>query len=166
MLDDAGSPSSIQSGAYSYTSQFCPEDHEMDSGPSNPDQHLISRSNKPLRFCADDYQKPRQFKARNQTLQCQVLTESDRDPASVISRRMINRRLSRNRSLVDVHSQLLHLSLREEVNKRRLFRTVGEVENIGFQSPFEIGKAPQSGASCFISSSRNKKGPRIQNRRN
>ncbi|KAI6670883.1 hypothetical protein NL676_005768 [Syzygium grande] len=76
-------------------------------------------------------------------------------------------RLSRNRSLVDVHSQLLHLSLLEEVNKRRLSRTVGAVENIGFQAPLEISRnVPQIGGSCFISSSRNKKGHRIQNRRN
>ena len=45
------------------------------------------------------------------------------------------RRLTRNWSLVDVHSQLLHESLVEEVNKRRLFNTVGAVENIGFQAP-------------------------------
>ncbi|XP_048139270.1 probable serine/threonine-protein kinase WNK4 isoform X2 [Rhodamnia argentea] len=167
MPDDMSSPSSLQSGTYSYTSYCCPEDHEVNSGPSNPDQHLISTSNKPLRFCADDYHRPRQFNVRSQTLQCQVLTESDRDSASVINRRMIGRRLSRNRSLVDVHSQLLRLSLLEEVNKRRLFRTVGAVENIGFQAPFEISrKAPQIGGSCVISSSRHEKGQRIQNRRN
>ncbi|XP_056176095.1 probable serine/threonine-protein kinase WNK4 isoform X2 [Syzygium oleosum] len=167
MPDDTSSPSSIQSGTYSHTSYFCPEDHEVNPGPSNPDQHLISRSNKPTRLCADDYQRPRQFKVRSQTLQCQVLTESDRDSASIINRRMMGRRLSRNRSLVDVHSQLLHLSLLEEVNKRRLSRTVGAVENIGFQAPLEISRnVPQTGGSCFISSSRNKKGHRIQNRRN
>lgn len=43
--------------------------------------------------------------------------------------------LSRNRSLVDVRSQLLHRSLVEEVHKRRLFKTVGDVESIGFQAP-------------------------------
>lgn len=167
MPDDMSSPSSIQSGTYSYTSCCCPEDHELNPGPSNPDQHLINRSNKPLRFCADDYQRPGQFKVRSQTLQSQVLAGSDRDSASVTNQRMMGRRLSRNRSLVDVHSQLLHLSLLEEVNKRRLFRTAGAVENIGFQSPFEISrKLPQTGGSCVISSSRNEKGQRIQNRRN
>lgn len=165
--DDMSSPSSIHSGTYSHTSYFCPEDQEVNPGPSNPDQHLISRSNRHTRFCADDYQRPRQFKDRSQTLQCQVLTGSDRDSSSVINRRMAGHRLSRNRSLVDVHSQLLHLSLLEEVSKRRLSRTVGEVENIGFQAPFEISRnAPRIGGSSFISSSRNKKGHRIQNRRN
>lgn len=47
-------------------------------------------------------------------------------------------RLMRNRSLVDTRSQLLHRSLVEEVNRRRLFNTVGAVENIGFKSPYEV----------------------------
>ncbi|XP_019159823.1 PREDICTED: probable serine/threonine-protein kinase WNK4 isoform X2 [Ipomoea nil] len=45
------------------------------------------------------------------------------------------RRLTRNRSLVDMRSQLLHRTLIEEVHKRRLFKTVGAVENIGFEVP-------------------------------
>lgn len=47
-------------------------------------------------------------------------------------------KLTRMRSLVDVRSQLLHRSLVEEINKRRLFNTVGAIENIGFQEPGEI----------------------------
>ncbi|XP_021716773.1 probable serine/threonine-protein kinase WNK5 [Chenopodium quinoa] len=47
-------------------------------------------------------------------------------------------RLTRNRSLIDVQSQKLHRSLLEEVMKKRLSKTVGAVENIGFQSPFNI----------------------------
>lgn len=35
-------------------------------------------------------------------------------------------------SMVDMRSQLLHRTLVEEVNKLRLFNTVGAVENIGF----------------------------------
>ncbi|XP_057772549.1 probable serine/threonine-protein kinase WNK4 isoform X2 [Salvia miltiorrhiza] len=46
-------------------------------------------------------------------------------------------RLTRNRSLVDTRSQLLHRSLVDEVNRRRLFKTVDAVENIGFRSPYE-----------------------------
>lgn len=34
--------------------------------------------------------------------------------------------------MVDIRSQLLHRTLVEEVNKLRLFKTVGAVENIGF----------------------------------
>jgi WNK lysine deficient protein kinase len=42
-------------------------------------------------------------------------------------------RLTRNRSMVDVRSQLLHRTLVEELNKRMFFNTVGAVENIGFR---------------------------------
>ncbi|XVF05845.1 hypothetical protein REPUB_Repub05bG0208400 [Reevesia pubescens] len=49
-----------------------------------------------------------------------------------------NRKLTRNRSLIDSRSQLLHRSLVEEVSKRRWFKTVGAVEDIGFQAPCEV----------------------------
>lgn len=57
------------------------------------------------------------------------------------TRRMNNNRpkLTKVRSLVDIRSQLLHRSLVEEINKRRLFKTVGAVENIGYHDP-AIGK--------------------------
>ncbi|CAN0901723.1 Probable serine/threonine-protein kinase WNK4 [Linum grandiflorum] len=61
------------------------------------------------------------------------------DSQSGDRRRAVDRRrLTRNRSLVDLHSQLLHRSLVEEVHKRRLVNTVGAVENIGFQTPREV----------------------------
>ncbi|XP_047955164.1 probable serine/threonine-protein kinase WNK4 isoform X1 [Salvia hispanica] len=54
-------------------------------------------------------------------------------------------RLTRNRSLVDTRSQLLHRSLVDEVNRRRLFKTVDAVENIGFRSPYEgSSKTPKT----------------------
>jgi len=45
-----------------------------------------------------------------------------------------------------MRSQLLHRSLVEEVNKRRLFKTVGAVENIGFQTPCEVSNKPSKGS--------------------
>lgn len=61
-------------------------------------------------------------------------------PLTSKSKMMMNNhhRLTRNRSLIDIRSQLLHRSLVEEVNKRRLFKTVGAVENIGFQAPCDV----------------------------
>lgn len=44
-------------------------------------------------------------------------------------------RMPRVQSLVDLRSQLLHRSLVEEINKRRFFKTVGAVENIGYHEP-------------------------------
>lgn len=42
--------------------------------------------------------------------------------------------------MVDVRSQLLHQSLVQEVNKRRLFKTVGAVENIGYHEPEALNR--------------------------
>ena len=47
-------------------------------------------------------------------------------------------KLARIRSLVDVRSQLLHRSLVEEIQKRRLSKTVDAIETIGFQEPGEF----------------------------
>ncbi|OEL23759.1 putative serine/threonine-protein kinase WNK8 [Dichanthelium oligosanthes] len=41
----------------------------------------------------------------------------------------------RNRSMVDMRSQLLHRTLVEELNRRLFFNTVAAVENIGFRAP-------------------------------
>ena len=44
-----------------------------------------------------------------------------------------------------MHSQRLHRSLLEEVHKKRLSKTVGSVENIGFQNPYEISNSKGKG---------------------
>ncbi|KAK1428049.1 hypothetical protein QVD17_16876 [Tagetes erecta] len=43
--------------------------------------------------------------------------------------------IKRTGSVVDIRSQLLHRSLVEEIHKRRLFKTVAAIENIGFHEP-------------------------------
>lgn len=48
------------------------------------------------------------------------------------------RQLTRNHSFVDVQRQSLHRMLLEDVIKKRSSKTVGAVENIGFQSPYEF----------------------------
>ncbi|KAL7194909.1 hypothetical protein ACSBR1_035173 [Camellia fascicularis] len=47
-------------------------------------------------------------------------------------------KITRVKSLVDIRSQLLHRSLVEMINKRRLFKTVGAVDNIGYKDPGEF----------------------------
>lgn len=49
--------------------------------------------------------------------------------------------------MIDIRSQLLHRSLVEEVNKRRLFKTVGAVESIGFQAPCDVA-TKKSQSAC------------------
>ncbi|XP_047168339.1 probable serine/threonine-protein kinase WNK4 [Vigna umbellata] len=70
--------------------------------------------------------------------QCKLMAGSQVPFNSKIKMMMNNQRLTRNRSLIDIRSQLLHRSLVEEVNKRRLFKTVGAVENIGFQAHCDV----------------------------
>ncbi|KAJ1419226.1 Serine/threonine-protein kinase, active site [Sesbania bispinosa] len=45
------------------------------------------------------------------------------------------KRLTRIRSYVDVRRQQLQRSLMEEMHKKRMFKTVGTIQNIGFQNP-------------------------------
>ncbi|CAN6380360.1 unnamed protein product [Urochloa humidicola] len=51
------------------------------------------------------------------------------------------RKMSRNRSMVDMRSQLLHRTLVEELNRRLFFNTVGAVESIGFRDPSSSSSA-------------------------
>jgi WNK lysine deficient protein kinase len=53
-------------------------------------------------------------------------------------------RMSRNRSMVDMRSQLLHRTLVEELNRRMFFNTVAAVENIGFRMPPGYGSSASS----------------------
>ena len=55
--------------------------------------------------------------------------------------------MSRNRSMVDMRSQLLHRTLVEELNKRLFFNTVGAVHDIGFRDPTTYGSSSSSSSS-------------------
>lgn len=48
-------------------------------------------------------------------------------------------KLTRISSLVDLRRQQLQRSLMEEIHKRRIFKTVGAIETIGFQNPEGAG---------------------------
>ncbi|KAM7263918.1 hypothetical protein ACFE04_001601 [Oxalis oulophora] len=83
-------------------------------------------SHQSTRFCPETLSTTR----RNKSKACLVPSNSWKNCGS-----NNHIRLNRVRSLVDVRSQLLHRSLVEEINKRRLFKTIGAMENIGFQDP-------------------------------
>ncbi|KAK8558269.1 hypothetical protein V6N13_038742 [Hibiscus sabdariffa] len=46
-----------------------------------------------------------------------------------------HRKLTKICSLVDIRSKLLHQLVMAEINKRRLFKTIGAVEDIGYREP-------------------------------
>jgi WNK lysine deficient protein kinase len=140
LFDDASSQSSSHSGTYSNVNYFSGNEYEPSTSPTRGDQHTITKSHKCTRFCPGEVHGAGQSLASNCCRQCKVLQGSHGASTSKVKGLMDNRRLTRNSSLVDVRSQLLHRSLVEEVNKRRLFKTVGAVENIGFQAPCEVSK--------------------------
>ncbi|KAK1577882.1 hypothetical protein Q3G72_025650 [Acer saccharum] len=130
LYDDSSSQSSSHSGTYSNLNYFSGDEYKPDMSPTARTHH----QNYSTRFC------PEEMSYR----QCKILLDSHGASSSKSTpKRVMNshRTLTRNRSLVDVRSQLLHRSLVEEVNKRRLSKTVGAVENIGFQAPCEVLKS-------------------------
>ena len=135
MLDDTSSQSSSHSGTYSNLSYFSGDDHNPDMSPTTRSKHLSSRIHNSTRFCHEESSRSGQSIARNCYNHCKAL---EPHATSKHTRVMDNRKLTRNRSLVDIRSQLLHRSLVEEVSKRRLFKTVGAVEDIGFQAPCKV----------------------------
>ncbi|KAJ0007387.1 hypothetical protein Pint_30632 [Pistacia integerrima] len=138
LFDDTSSQSSSHSGTYSNLNYYSGDEHHHHMiSPSRSDHKQVTFSRphqNSTRFCPEE----------NISIpyrQCKVVLDShSHGAASSKSKRvtMDTRKLTRNCSLVDIRSQLLHRSLVEEINKRRLFKTVGAVENIGFQAPCEV----------------------------
>nr|DAD25813.1 TPA_asm: hypothetical protein HUJ06_027281 [Nelumbo nucifera] len=129
--DDASSQSSAHSqssGMYSNINYNSGSEHDFNPSPRRRDYCSAAMSHhQSTRFCPEEKARAGHSIGMNR--------QSRRASSSNESGRVDNRQLTRNRSLVDVRSQLLHRTLVEEVNKRRLFKTVGDVESIGFQSP-------------------------------
>ncbi|OVA19661.1 Protein kinase domain [Macleaya cordata] len=147
--DDASSQSSLHSGKYSNMNyQSVGSEHDCDL--MRPREHhtpqILKTPKCTTRFCPETtgthhkQQLAGNFDHHHETA---AAASTSKDVRRTV-RQNSNRTLTRNQSLVDVRSQLLHRSLVEEVNKRRLFKTVGAVENIGYQTPFDqsAGKAP------------------------
>ncbi|KAL4272385.1 hypothetical protein GQ457_13G027440 [Hibiscus cannabinus] len=118
--DDASSSCSTNSFQYS-SMNF---EDEFDSSLRQGEHSSIPKTMKSTRFCPSESTSSYNYK------QCD--TQLDSWKSSNLNGQ---RKLTKIRSLVDIRSQLLHRCVVAEVNKRRLFKTVGAVENIGFQDP-------------------------------
>jgi WNK lysine deficient protein kinase len=134
LYDDTSSQGSVVSGTYSYLSYGSPEEHEYHT--SSPKD----RAHNSTRFGHGDEA------SKNHERQSNVTVDSHRASTSKASTAG-GPRLTRNRSLVDMRSQLLHKSLVEEVSKRRLSKTVGAVEDVGFQNPIDVSKSRLGGGN-------------------
>ncbi|CAK9164101.1 unnamed protein product [Ilex paraguariensis] len=135
LFDDSSSQSSLHSGKYSNLNYCSGDDPEpiINSGKQN--KHPVANTYNSTRFCPGENSSTGQSISGNWFNQGRTIPESQGDSTSKDKSTMSRPKLTRNRSLVDMRSQLLHRSLVEEVSKRRLFKTVGAVENIGFQEP-------------------------------
>ncbi|XP_042506501.1 probable serine/threonine-protein kinase WNK5 [Macadamia integrifolia] len=131
-LFDTSSQSSAHSGKYSNLYDYSAIENDLDTGPRRKEHHhhQTVATHKSTRFCPEEKSRRGHCIGVNCCKQCKVITGLRRGPSSC------DRMALDSRYLIDVRSQLLHQSLVEELNKRRLFKTIGAVENIGFQQPF------------------------------
>ncbi|KAK6943254.1 Protein kinase domain [Dillenia turbinata] len=122
--DDASSQSSHCSCKYVNINYCSGNETDFDLCPRRPESPCTAKGHKFTRFCPEENVVTYSYK------QCDDLAKS-------LATCSINHhsKTSRIGSMMDIRSQLLHRALVEELNKRRMFKTVGAVENIGFQDP-------------------------------
>lgn len=153
--DDASSLCSSH-GTYSNSNYGSVDDHEEHNKASTrKDKYQIIKSHMCTRFSPNE--DPLTLN------QCEVLAGSQAPSTSKNMRMIDNHKLTRNKSLIDTRSQLLHRQLVEEVNKRRLFKTVGDLESVGFVTPYEgTNKKPQPACGAFdVKSLKSSKGKNL-----
>lgn len=140
--DETSSQSSLCYSNMNYSSSNEFDNEQLSPIKESTSQTLQSKSLKSTRFCPDEHLKA----GTSSTGQTDNPDSSPGRSSRGGRRSVADRCLSRIRSFVDIRSQLLHRSLVEEMNRRRMFKTVGAVENIGFQAPCEVlGKPGKHG---------------------
>ncbi|XP_060176090.1 probable serine/threonine-protein kinase WNK4 isoform X1 [Lycium barbarum] len=142
MFDDTSSQSSSHTANYSNFNYFSDDENDRVTASTRQSQPANAISHHTSRFCPEENSSIGHSLGRTCYKQCKGMVELEGKTSSTSKGKG---RLTRNRSLVDMRSQLLHKSLVEEVHKRRMFKTVGAVENIGFQQPYEdLKRIPRS----------------------
>lgn len=160
--DDTSSQGSVVSGTYSNLSYYSGEDHDSPLSPMRRNHYPTGMAQNSTRFCPGEKSSITvQSVAKNCYKQSNVMLESQVDSTSKGSRVVDQPRLTRNRSLVDMRSQLLHRSLVEEVSKRRMFKTAGAVEDVGFQAPCEVSGKSSEGSPSAAAFKQGRKGRRV-----
>ncbi|KAF3447976.1 hypothetical protein FNV43_RR08683 [Rhamnella rubrinervis] len=123
--DDSSSQCSFNSFNYSNIN-YCSGHEDDDDTTLNElgELHPIATPQKSTRFCPAET-----LGTANHYKHCRSNKETHR----ACGLKYYKPRLSRIQSFMDLRSQLLHRLLVEEIHKRRLFKTVWSIENIGFQ---------------------------------
>ncbi|KAJ4807458.1 hypothetical protein LUZ62_020024 [Rhynchospora pubera] len=138
--------SSIHSGKYSAIIYSSGNEAEADSSPRHRETQAQSISHKSIRFGENPRDSHLASKLHKHS---HILPDASTQGAGTSRGRqptVDKRRMLRNRSMVDIRSQLLHRTLVDELNKR-LFKTIGSVENIGFQDPYQNSSSSQNRGS-------------------
>ncbi|XP_019248225.1 PREDICTED: probable serine/threonine-protein kinase WNK4 isoform X3 [Nicotiana attenuata] len=145
MFDGTSSQSSSHSANYSNFNYFSDDENDPVTTSTKQSQPATAINHHTSRFCPGENSSTGQSLARMCYKQCKDMLELKGTSSTSKEKGKVDaRRLTRNKSLVDMRSQLLHKTLVEEVHKRRLFKTVGAVENIGFQQPYEDSRSLRS----------------------
>ncbi|KAL5720829.1 non-specific serine/threonine protein kinase [Ranunculus cassubicifolius] len=164
--DESSSQSSHNSGKYSNMNYNSCNEHDFDQSPQARDHHqqissTVHQHNNCTRFCPREH--PLVNHHAKEHKQFNDLLHSKGALSQTIDRhnpRIRDTQFNRLNSLVDVRSQLLHRSLAEEMNRLRLFKTVGAVENIGYVAPYDVSSKPRPSTSSGGSSSKSSRDKR------
>lgn len=130
--DDEDDTSSMHSGKYS-SIIYC-SGNECENEPKS--SSLVDNT-KSTRFQGIDHS----FLSSKFKKHCSIIVPPNgSSSSSTKGKKPIDKQeLSRNRSFLDLRSQLLHRTLVKELSRRHA-KTVGAVENIGFQMPYDNRK--------------------------
>ncbi|XP_057468707.1 probable serine/threonine-protein kinase WNK5 [Actinidia eriantha] len=123
---DTSSHSSLNSCNYSNLNYCSGNENEFDWSPKS---NFSANTNNCTRF------GPEERRSKNFYNQSNALLDTHQRANYVVNHQP---KMTRMKSMVDIRSQLLHRSLVEEIKKRRLFKTVGALENIGYEDPGEF----------------------------
>lgn len=141
--DDASSQSSLNSHTYSNFNYFSGNEKAFDLSPKIADSHFSAKTQNCTRFSPEN---------------CTSTNCYDRSNALFSTGRTFDsnnrqQKITRINSMMDIRSQLLHRSLVEMINRRRLCKTVGAVVDIGYKDPGEFsGDISMYGDFCRTSS--------------
>ncbi|KAF7143344.1 hypothetical protein RHSIM_Rhsim05G0229600 [Rhododendron simsii] len=125
--DDASSQSSLNSHKYSDFNYFLGNENALDLSPKTRDSHFNAKAQNCTRFFPNECKSTTNCHNR-----CNALFNAGRTYGSNDHREKITP------MMMDMRSQLLHRSLVEMINRRRLCKTVGAVEDIGYKEPGEF----------------------------
>ncbi|KAF5941057.1 hypothetical protein HYC85_022224 [Camellia sinensis] len=135
--DDASSQNSQNSFNYSNLNYSSANENDFDLSPKHAN-FTANKGHNCTRFCPEESKSSKNGYNQSNAL----MLDTHRTYASSSNhhhhQQQQQSKITRVKSLVDIRSQLLHRSLVEMINKRRLFKTVGAVENIGYKDPGEF----------------------------